>query len=673
MKTSYSYDALGRVLQARYADGTATTYQYDQGANGIGHLTKLTDSAGVTTWTYDQKGRVATKTQQTGGRSFVTRMSYDNAGRLASLQYPSGKTISYSYDAAGRVSGISLGRKWLISNITYRPFGPVQSWKQGNGANVTRAYDMDGQLTGITVSGIGAINYTYDAAGHITATTETGQPNQAYAYDALDRLTHYNAGGVITAYSYDADGNRLGVANSASTAKDTYNYTPANNRLMSVVSTETTTDKKGRPQTKTDTDTFTYDAVGNTLSDGENVYAYDARGRMSGAGFNLANFRDQRRPENDRRKPRLGVKYDINGLGQRVAKHGAFIHPQGHVYYVYDEASHLIGEYDARGNVIEETVYLGNLPIAVLDETGCGFGWGSFGRSSPSVHYITPDNLGAPHIITDSNNKKVWQWNHEPFGNTEPVTATNRSGFFGGGVFGGLDTGFTYDLRFPGQIYDPETGLNYNMARDYNSALGRYVQSDPIGLRGGVNSYGYATQNPISNADPDGLCVDPGGNGVRYCIEEYIPEARAWGFDGDNRGPMAHGGSFRAQQLIWFNGSGQVQSSTTAGVSRLFGFDAQAGNQGPHSVKGSTSCGETVVNAINNTSNGYFQPGIAPYAWYNLTIRTAGGSGKVSGQLSPFPNLEVWQYGIGPPKLLYSYGHGSYGPSDINGPPVTIR
>lgn len=504
MKTTYSYDALGRVLQARYADGTATTYQYDQGANGVGHLTKLTDSAGVTTWTYDQKGRVTSKAQQIGGRSFVTRMSYDKGGRLASLQYPSGKTVTYSYDAAGRVSGIALGRSWLISNITYRPFGPVQSWKQGNNATVTRAYDMDGQLTGISVSGIGAINYTYDAAGRIAGTTETGQANQAYAYDALDRLTHYNAGGAITAYSYDADGNRLGIARSASTASDTYNYTAANNRLMSVVRTVSTTDRKGKPQTKTDIDNFTYDAAGNTLSDGENVYAYDARGRMAGAGFNLASFRDQRRPENDRRKPRLGVKYDINGLGQRIAKHGAFIHPHGHVYYVYDEASHLIGEYDARGNVIEETVYLGNLPIAVLDETGCGFGWGSFGRSSPSVHYITPDNLGAPHIITDSNNKKVWQWNHEPFGNTEPVTATNRSGFFGGGVFGGLDTGFTYDLRFPGQIYDPETGLNYNMARDYNPALGRYVQSDPIGLSGGANTYGYANQNPVSGIDPTG-------------------------------------------------------------------------------------------------------------------------------------------------------------------------
>jgi RHS repeat-associated protein len=234
------------------------------------------------------------------------------------------------------------------------------------------------------------------------------------------------------------------------------------------------------------------------------VFSYNARGRMSGAGFSLASFLDQRRPENDRRKPRLGVQYDINGLGERVVKHGAFVHPLGEVNYAYDEAGHLIGEYDARGNTIEETVYLGDLPAAVMDDTGFGFCFGAFGRSAASVHYINPDNIGAPHVITDTANRKVWQWNHEPFGNTEPVTATKGSGFFGGGLFGSLDSGFTYDLRFPGQIYDPETGLNYNMARDYNPALGRYAESDPIGLVGGVNTYGYVRQNPLKYIDPRG-------------------------------------------------------------------------------------------------------------------------------------------------------------------------
>jgi len=59
-------------------------------------------------------------------------------------------------------------------------------------------------------------------------------------------------------------------------------------------------------------------------------------------------------------------------------------------------------------------------------------------------------------------------------------------------------------LRFPGQYYQAETGLFYNMARDYDPPSGRYIESDPIGLYGGVNTYSYAQSNPISNADPDG-------------------------------------------------------------------------------------------------------------------------------------------------------------------------
>src|SRR5262249_3938759 len=64
---------------------------------------------------------------------------------------------------------------------------------------------------------------------------------------------------------------------------------------------------------------------------------------------------------------------------------------------------------------------------------------------------------------------------------------------------------FTFDLRFPGQVHDNETGLNYNMARDYRPDAGRYVQSDPMGLFAGVNTYGYVGQNPLRRIDPWGL------------------------------------------------------------------------------------------------------------------------------------------------------------------------
>jgi RHS repeat-associated protein len=104
----------------------------------------------------------------------------------------------------------------------------------------------------------------------------------------------------------------------------------------------------------------------------------------------------------------------------------------------------------------------------------------------------------VPHVIANSSGTFAWTWDRLDFGNNAP----NQNP-------GGLGT-FVYNPRFPGQLSDVESGLSYNMARDYNPVFGRYIQSDPIGLGGGINTYGYVAGNPLGYTDGLGLAETSG-------------------------------------------------------------------------------------------------------------------------------------------------------------------
>jgi RHS repeat-associated protein len=109
-------------------------------------------------------------------------------------------------------------------------------------------------------------------------------------------------------------------------------------------------------------------------------------------------------------------------------------------------------------------------------------------------YYIHTDQLDTPRMITDTAGNVVWRWdNTDPFGNN--AANENPAG----------QGQFSFPLRFAGQYYDRETNLHYNINRDYDPSIGRYVQSDPIGLDGGINTYAYVGGNPISRVDPLGL------------------------------------------------------------------------------------------------------------------------------------------------------------------------
>ena len=126
-------------------------------------------------------------------------------------------------------------------------------------------------------------------------------------------------------------------------------------------------------------------------------------------------------------------------------------------------------------------------------------------QAKVELAYIQADQLDTPRTVTDSTQKVIWQWdNQEPFGANAPNEDPDGDG-----------KRFTLNLRFPGQYFDSEAGLHYNYFRDYDASTGRYVESDPIGLGGGFNTYLYAYADPVLGADASGLLTRPVPGGVR--------------------------------------------------------------------------------------------------------------------------------------------------------------
>ncbi|MFM2058832.1 MAG: hypothetical protein RLY71_3217, partial [Pseudomonadota bacterium] len=183
-----------------------------------------------------------------------------------------------------------------------------------------------------------------------------------------------------------------------------------------------------------------------------------------------------------------------NALEQRTAKYGpGSVVPTGFVFYAYDEAGHLLGEYDINGVPFYEVIWLGDLPLAVIKQTRTGSG--TTLNVATRVDYIYADHLDTPRVIVRSGDHvPIWRWDNsaDPFGAVPPSDNPNGLGVY------------IFNLRMPGQVFDSESGMFYNMQRDYVAGWGRYAQSDPIGLAGGINTYAYANGNPVSYIDPTG-------------------------------------------------------------------------------------------------------------------------------------------------------------------------
>ena len=528
------YDSFGPARQWTWGNGTLAAKSFDRDGN-----IEQVDSAGLKSYTHDNAFRITAMTDAENP-SLDAFYKYDSLDRLTEKLSvaPSPLTIGLSATSAApgdtvtaTVNGIPNGTGyWLafartgVSSTTYNkwvqvvpsagsfvwnvtmpafagtyevrlflnglpalatsvpvtvaaPTPPAQptlnvaanTTLPGSSVTVRLAGAPGGASDWLALARVGAANgsylqYVYVGAGVTVRdwtvtmpTTEDHYEFRLFLNNGYTRLATSDAvrttddmpvsgSGSATGYAYDANGNRLSGEGS------TYTISSTSNRLTSVSGTLSRT--------------YAYDAAGNTTSYGGFAFGYNDAGRLASVSGGAS------------------AAYAHNSLGQRVKKTAA----GATIYFVYDEAGHLLGEYDTSGNLIQETVWLGNTPVASLRPIG----------GSIAVNYVHTDHLSTPRRISrPSDNAIVWRWDSGPFGAESPNQDPD-----------GDSSAFAYNLRFPGQYFDAETGLNYNYFRDYDPTAGRSVESDPIGVRGGVNTYVYVRSRPILKKDRLGLCEE---------------------------------------------------------------------------------------------------------------------------------------------------------------------
>ncbi|MGW7727335.1 putative T7SS-secreted protein [Streptomyces canus] len=465
-------DVLGRVIR-KEAAGAVTTYAYDP----TGALTEATGPDALLTLHRDEAGRVLSET--VNGRTLTH--TYDVLGRRTGRTTPTGATTTWSYDASGNRTGMAVSGRTLT--FTHDEAGRELARHIGESVTLTQAFDPRGRLTKQDIIGPAGSHlqhraYTYRADGNLTAIDDDLNGTRHFDVDVAGRVTAVHAANWTETYAYDEAGNQTSARwpsthpGHEATGTRSYNGTRITRagtiRYEHDEAGRVTLRQKSRLSRKPDTWRYAWDAEDRltavTTPDGTTWrYRYDPLGRRIA--------KQRMAPDGESVLEQVDFTWDGTILCEQTATSADLPNP---VTLTWDHQG-------LRPITQTERITAAEAPQQEIDSR---------------FFAIVTDLVGTPTELIDEAGDIAWR---------------TRSTLWGTTAWTADSTAYT-PLRFPGQYYDPETGLHYNYFRHYDPETGRYTAPDPLGLEPAPNPVAYVS-NPHVWIDPLGLTPCEPGEG----------------------------------------------------------------------------------------------------------------------------------------------------------------